>query len=80
MEETGMEGGSVGHCEVLGEMGEMVGVERVGCVQLSLLEFHIFHTDGVNCAPYFVQPVVELLVVATSQTTHHRLLIARLQL
>ena len=34
-----------------------------------------FSTDGVYCAPYFVQPVVELRMVATSQTTHHRLLV-----
>ena len=34
-----------------------------------------FSTDGVYSAPYFVQSVVELRVVATSQTTHHRLLV-----
>ena len=28
-----------------------------------------FSTDGVYCVPYFVQPVLELQVVATSQTT-----------
>ena len=31
-------------------------------------------TDGVYCAPYFVQPVPELMMVATSQTINRRLL------
>ena len=33
-----------------------------------------FYTDGVHFAPYFVQLVLELRVVATSQSTHRRLL------
>ena len=33
-----------------------------------------FPTDGVYCAPNFVQPVLELRVVATSLMTHHCLL------
>ena len=35
----------------------------------------VFPTDGVYCTPYFVQPVLELRVVTTSQTTHHHRLI-----
>ena len=34
-----------------------------------------FFTDGVHWAPYFVHSVLELRVVANSQTTHRRLLI-----
>ena len=33
-----------------------------------------FYSDGVCCAPYFVQPVLVFRVVATSLTTHHHLL------
>ena len=33
-----------------------------------------FSTDGAYCAPYFVQPVLVLRMVAISMTTHHRLL------
>ena len=39
-----------------------------------LFSYSVFSTDGVYCVPYFVQPVLEFRVVATSQTTHHRLL------
>ena len=43
--------------------------ETFGC----LLPNSAFSTDGVHCAPYFVQTVLELRVVATSQTAHRRL-------
>ena len=33
-----------------------------------------FSADGVYCTPYFVQTVLELPVVATSQTTQRHLL------
>ena len=33
-----------------------------------------FSTDGVNCATYFVQPLLDIRVAVTSQTTHCRLL------
>ena len=34
-----------------------------------------FSTHGVYCAPYFVQPVLELRVEATSQKTHRHLIL-----
>ena len=33
----------------------------------------VLSTDGVYSAPNYVQPVLELRVVATSKTTHRRL-------
>ena len=39
-----------------------------------LLSISTFSTDGVYGAPYFVQPVLELRVVSTSQTTNRCLL------
>ena len=42
-------------------------------VPLSFPQF-AFSTDGVYCAHCFVQPVLELRVMATSKTTHRRLL------
>ena len=33
----------------------------------------VFSIDGVFYEPYFVQPVLELWMVATYQMTHHRL-------
>ena len=44
--------------------------DELGC----LFPNSVFSTDGVYCAPYFVQPVLEFLVVATTQTIHRRLL------
>ena len=43
-------------------------------IMCSLYSNSAFSTDGVYCAPYFVQPVLELRLVATSQTIHRRLL------
>ena len=38
-----------------------------------------FSTDDVYCAPYFVQPVHEVMVVATYQTVVPRLMVATYQ-
>ena len=45
--------------------------DMLGCRFLN----YAFSTDGAYCAPYFIQPVLELRVVATSQMTNHHLLI-----
>ena len=61
----------VGLCRFMRRVvySEAVIHEVFGC----LFSNSAFPADGV-CALYFVQPVLELLVVATSQTIHRRLL------
>ena len=59
--------GGVGSCGRWWILGQ-------SCITCSLYSNSAFSTDGVYCAPYYVQPVLELRVVATSLTTHRRLL------